>query len=129
MLHVLDAAGDLHVLATRRDALGGLIDRLQTRAAVAVDRDAAHLDRQSRDERRHAGHVVALFFFLLDAAPLDVLDGRARHADAVEQGLHQVGAQIVGADIAIHAFFGVSPADGRADGIDDDGITHDTLLY
>ena len=41
VVHVLDAAGDLHVLAAGGDALGGLVDRLQARAAVAIDGGAA----------------------------------------------------------------------------------------
>ena len=38
VVHVLDAAGDLHVLALGGDALGGLVDGLEAGAADAVDR-------------------------------------------------------------------------------------------
>ena len=60
-------------------------------ASPLADGDAAHLDRQPRDQGGHAGDVVALFALLLDAAPLNVLDGGGRNADALQQGLHEVG--------------------------------------
>ena len=41
-----------------------------------------------------------------------------------EQGLHQVGRQVVGADVAVDALLGMGAADGRANGFDDDGMTH-----
>ncbi len=75
VVHVLDAAGDLHVLAVGGDALGGLVDRLQAGAAqlrltvtppTSMGRPAIR--------RGHAGDVEALLALLLDAAPLDVLD-------------------------------------------------------
>src|SRR5439155_23662713 len=72
----------------------------------------------------HAGDVEALFTVLLDAAPVDVLDLRRGQADAVDEGLHQVGRQVIRADVAVHAFFRVGPADRGTDGLDDDGRTH-----
>ena len=61
VVHVLDAAGDLHVLAAGRDALGRLVDRLQAGAAqLRLTVRAADLDRQPGDEGGHAGDVVAL---------------------------------------------------------------------
>ena len=128
VVHVLDAAGDLNVLALGGDALGGLVDGLEAGAAVAVDRHAADLQRQPGDQRGHAGHVVALFALLLDAAPVDVFDLRSGNADALHQGLHQVGRQVVGADVAVDALFGVGAADGRADGVDDNGAAHGEIL-
>src|SRR5437867_5647900 len=47
VVHVLDAAGNLHVLATGRDALGRLMNRLQAAAAVAIDRATPYLDGQA----------------------------------------------------------------------------------
>src|SRR2546422_9646202 len=60
MMHVLDPAGDLNVLAVGRDALSGLVDGLQAGAAVAIDRDASHLDGQTADQGRHASYIVSL---------------------------------------------------------------------
>ncbi len=123
-LHVLDAAGDLHVLGVGGDALGGAVDGLQAGAAVAIDGDAANLDGQAGDEGGHARDVVALLALLLDAAPLNVLDRRRRHAGTLDQGAHQVRRQIVGPHIAEDALLGVSAANRRADGIDDNGMAH-----
>src|SRR6266852_4761220 len=66
MMHVLDPAGDLNVLAVGRDALSGLVDGLQAGAAVAIDRDASHLDGQTAYQGRHASHVVPLLALLFD---------------------------------------------------------------
>ena len=85
VLHVLDAAGDLHVLAAGGDALGRLVDRLQAGAAVAIDGRAADLDRKAGDEGGHAGDVETLLAFLLDAAPVNVLDGCGRDLGPLER--------------------------------------------
>jgi hypothetical protein len=71
------------------------------------------------------GHVVTLLALLLDAAPLHVLDQRAGDADALDQGLHQVGRQVIGPDVAKDALLRMSPADRRADGLDYHGATHE----
>src|SRR5262249_32758761 len=124
VLHVLDAAGDLHVLAAGGHAHRRLVDRLERRAAQPVDGTGPGLDRHAGDEGRHAGDVVALLVLLLDAAPVDVLDQRAGHAGALEEGADQVGRQVVGPGVAEHPLLGVGAADGRAGGVDDHGGTH-----
>src|SRR5262249_9757399 len=120
--------GDLHVLAVRGDALRSGVDCLKARAAVPIDRDAADLERQTRDQRRHAGNVVALFALLLHAAPMDVLDLGRRYADALQEPLHQVSRQIVGPDVAVHSLLGMGPTDRRADGVDYYSVAHVRLL-
>src|SRR6266852_2760924 len=66
VMHMLDAAGDLNVLAVGRDALSRLVNGLQAGAAVAIDRDASHLDGQTAYQGRHASHVVPLLALLFD---------------------------------------------------------------
>src|SRR6185437_2868583 len=105
---------------------GGAVDGLQTGAAVAIDRDAADFDRQSSDKGGHARDVVALFALLLDATPLNILNRRGRHADAIEQRTHQIRREIIGADIAVNALLRMSAANGRADGINDNSMAHET---
>src|SRR5262249_55219913 len=100
------------------------VDGLQAGAAVAVESDASDLDRQSSDERRHAGHVVALLALLFDTAPLNVFNIRSWQLDTLQQGAHQVRRSIVGAHVAVNTFFGMRATDGRADGVDDNGMSH-----
>src|SRR4029079_15763623 len=49
VMHVLDAAGDLDLLALGRDAVGGLVQCLQARTTIAIDSRARHLDREAGD--------------------------------------------------------------------------------
>src|SRR5262249_47053530 len=44
---------------------------------------------------------------------------------ARQQGVEDVGGEVVGADVAEIALLGVGLADGRADGFDDDGGAHE----
>ncbi len=126
---MLDAAGDLHVLAVGGDVHGRVVDRLQTRPAQPVDRLAADLRRQAGDEGRHAGDVEALFVLLLDAAPVDVFNQRRPDAGPLQQGAQQVRREVVGAHVAEDALLRVSAADRRSDGLDDDGATHDGFPF
>src|SRR5205085_2542319 len=43
------------------------------------------------------------------------------------QRLHQIGREIIGADIAIVALLGVGAAHRGTDGIDDNGLAHDSV--
>ena len=74
VFHVLDAAGNLNVLAAGGDAHGGVVDRLQARGAVAVDRHPTGLLGQPGDERGDSRDVEALLTLLLHAAPAHVFD-------------------------------------------------------
>ena len=124
MVHVLDAAGNLHILAMGGDALRRLVDRLETGTAIAIDRDAGDFDRKVGDERGEAGDVVTLFSLLQHAAPLNILNLGSWHSGPLQQRLHEIGRQVVGPNVTIDPFVGMSSADGRADGIDDYGMAH-----
>ena len=71
--HRLGAAGDDRVDVADANRFDGVHDRLQARAADAVDRFAGHLDRQPGLERRLTRHVHA-GAGLQDAAQDDVAD-------------------------------------------------------
>ena len=47
VLHVLDAARDLHIVHAGHDALGRLVDRLEAGAAQAIDGGRRHFDREA----------------------------------------------------------------------------------
>ena len=55
VLHVLQAADDLHVLAAGHDGVRRLVERLQAGAAQAIDRRAAGLRRPGRPSGRRRG--------------------------------------------------------------------------
>src|SRR6266478_54256 len=124
VMHMLDAAGDLDILAVGRDALSRLVNGLQAGAAVAIDRDAAHLDGQAANQGRHASHVVALLAFLFHAAPVDVFHHRTRNLDTLQERLHEIAREVVSADVPVISLFGVRSANGSADSIDDNGVSH-----
>ena len=55
VVHVLQAADDLHVLGTGQDGVRRLGERLQAAAAEAIDRRAARLDRQPGHQADRCG--------------------------------------------------------------------------
>lgn len=106
VVHVFDAAGDLYIFAVGGDALGGLVDGLQAGAAQAVGGAGTDGDWQACDEGCHSGDVEALFSLLLDATPVDVFDGVGGDLAAFQESGHDPGRQVIGTDIAKHAFLG-----------------------
>ena len=84
MVHVFDAAGQLDILATGHDAHCRIIDRLQARCTIAINRDAPGFDRQPGHQQGDPGDVESLFALLLDTAPANVLDER-RVADPLRE--------------------------------------------
>jgi hypothetical protein len=72
--HRFDAAAYDQVLHPACHAHGRKVHRLQPGAAKSVQRDAGHLVRPARGQRRHATDTGALLANLLDAAGDDVLD-------------------------------------------------------
>src|SRR5271165_6721854 len=105
MAKMFDTPRDLHIFAVGGDALGGLVDCLETRTAVAADAGAGDLHRKVGDEGGHFGDIEVLFLLLLDTAPVDVFDQVFTDAGALDQRPHQVGGDFVRAPIPINPFF------------------------
>ncbi len=124
VLHVLQAADDLHVFEAGHDGVRSLVDRLQAGAAQAVDGRAAGVRRQARHQPHDAGGVHALLALLLRIAEHDVFDFGRVDAGALDEGLDDRHGQVVGADVAKDALVFVGPANGRSHAIDNHGAFH-----
>ena len=74
VLHVLQSADDLHVLAAGHDRMSGLVDRLQARTAKPVDRGGGRGAGQAGHQRHGPGDVEALLALLLRIAEDHVFD-------------------------------------------------------
>ena len=119
--HVLDAARDDDIVLTRHHAQRGEVGRLLPRAAHPVERRAAHVHREARDQRRVARDVEPLLTELVDAAEDDVLDLGSVDADAGDELAKHVRREVVGADGGESA---VPLSDGATHGSNDDGVSH-----
>ena len=124
VVHVLQAADDLHVLGIGQDRVRRLGERLQAAAAQAIDRRPAGLDRQPGHQADGAGDVESLLALLLRVAEHDVFDRGRIDAGALDERAHHGDGQIVGADVAKHALLRMGPANRRAATIDNDGGFH-----
>src|SRR5262249_55968908 len=71
------------------------------------------------EQERHARDVAVVLAGLVGAAGQHVVDALGRHARALEQGADGVGQEVVGADLGEGA---AVAADGRPDGVDDEGV-------
>ena len=129
VVHVLQPADDLHVLKAGHDRVRRLVERLQARAAEAIDRRAAGFHRQAGHQRDRAGGVEALLALLLRVAQHDVFDFAGVDAGSLDQRADDVHGQIVGPHVAEHALLLVGPADRRAHAVDDHGVFHGLLLF
>jgi hypothetical protein len=72
--HAFNTARDEHVTLAAPDCLGGGIDRLQTGAAQTIDRLPGDIDRQPRQQQRHAGNVAVVLAGLIRAAENHIVD-------------------------------------------------------
>ncbi len=124
VVHVFDPAGDLNILAAGRYAHRTVVDRLQARRTVAIDRHAGRFNRQPRDQTGNPGHVETLLALLLHAAPANIFNQRLLDSRPLNQSADQRRRKIVGSNITEVSGFRVSPGNGRADGIDDNSVTH-----
>ena len=115
--HHLDAARDDEVELSRPDRRGGVEVRLHRRAALAVDGRAATETGQPGGERDVAADVPRLLVDLRHAAPLHVLDLGGIDAVPLDERVHDLGRELVAADVRQRA---VLLPDRAANGIDDD---------
>ena len=95
--HGLGAARQVQVALAEPQRPRGLVHRLEPRRAEPVDGDAGDLDRQAREERRHARGVAVVLARLVRRAEVDVADGRRVDAGALDRGADRVGGEVVGA--------------------------------
>ena len=124
--HAFYAAGDHQARFAALDGARRGAQRIEPRAAQAVDGCAGHLRRQAGEQRGHARHVAVVLAGLVGAAVDHVgdrlpVDPRvARH-----QRPQRNGAEVVGAHRRQRA---AVAAEGRADRIADVGMGHGCLL-
>src|SRR4030095_9433069 len=123
--HVLDAAGNDHIVLAGHDAHRREVRRLLAGAAHPVESRAAHVDREPRDERGVPRDVEPLLAELVDAAQNDVLDVRRIDAAPPDEIVQAESGQVVGADSGELAALSPDRGTHRAH---DDRITHDYLL-
>ena len=114
VVHVLQAADDLHVLGSATIACDAwsIACRLlpHRRLTVAPPR----FDRQPGHQADGAGDVEPLLALLLRVAQHDVFDRRRIDAGPLDERAHHRHGQVVGADVAKDALLRMSPANRRA---------------
>ncbi len=118
--HALCAAGHDDVGQTGHYGLGPVVDRLQTRAALAHHRVGRHFHRQARSKRgdtRQVGRIGALL-----GLPHDHFVDRLRlHAGPPDGRLDDDSGELLRLHVSQTA---ADPAAGRPDRADDDDFVH-----
>ena len=116
MGHGLDAGGDGDVIGPRDDTLGGEVDGLLGRPALAVDGGGG--DRLGPARRQHgvAADVEGLLGDLHDAAHDHVVDQGRVQLVALRHRLEGLGGQVHGVPVAE---LPVALSAGGPDGVDD----------
>ncbi len=119
--HRFDAGGDHHVLRARQHRLGGELDRLLRRSALAVDGDGGDAFRQLRRQHRATPDLEALLAALADTAHDDVVNRLGVDAGAVDEAVEHFAGHVgrVPAGQPAAAF-----AAGGAHGLNDIGFCH-----
>jgi hypothetical protein len=122
--HVLHAARDHQACGAAEHGLGGEVHRLLGRAALAVHGDSGHGLGQARGQPGGPGDVAGLGADRVHAAEHHVVDGVRVYVRASQQFLDDVRAEIgrVRAGQAAAA-----ARDGRAYGVDNEGLGHGCL--
>ncbi len=123
--HALDAGGDHDVVRAGDDALGREVRGLLGRAALTVDGRADCRFREPGSEGSVAANVHGLVPHLHNAAHDHVLDQFRVEARALDQSVQRERGEVDGMDVLERA---VPPPLGGADGVDDDGRGHGSLL-
>ena len=123
--HDLDTGGDDDVVRAGDDALRAEVHRLLARTALAVD--GGRRDRLGPTGGEHgvAADVERLLTDLHDAAHDDVVDHFGVEAVALLERLEGFGSEGGGVPVLE---LSVALSAGGADGVDDDGFGHDSLL-
>ena len=118
--HAFDAASQHQAGFTGANGAGGGADGVQARTAQAVDGGAGHFDRQTGQQRGHAGDVAVVFASLVRATHDRVIQFFPAHAGVARyQRLDGDSGQIVGAHRSQRA---AVAAEGSADRITNKGI-------
>ena len=123
--HRLHAAGDHHVVVPGDHTGSGEVHRLLTRPALPVHGHARYRLRPARGQHGRARDVECLLAGLHDTAPDDVVDERGVDTRALHQAVEHLGGQLARVHPRQTA---VALADGRPDGLDDHGFSHELLL-
>jgi hypothetical protein len=123
-MHVLEAADDLNVLGIGDNSVRSLGDRLQTAPAESIDRRAAGLNWEARHQSDGTGHVETLLALLLNIAQNDIFDDGRVDAAPLDYCADYSHSQIIGPDVAVHAFLGVGATDWRPASFNYDGGFH-----
>ena len=119
--HRLDAARDDDVGVAGEDGMARGDDGREPRSAQPIERDAGDRVRKPGEQRSHAGDVAVVLAGLVGAAEVDVVDGRALQARALDRGSDRDPCEVVGTDGGERT---AVPADRRAHRGDDDGARH-----
>lgn len=120
--HAFHAGRDHHVLCPAHHRLGGKVQRLLRRAALAVHRGGRHALRYPARRQHHvAADVARLGPRLAHAADDDVVNAPRVDAGALHQGIQDRGPQVDGVPL------GEAPASAaarRANGLHNVGVGH-----
>src|SRR5204862_1355411 len=106
-----------------RDQRRAEVDRLLSRAALAVDRRGGRLDREALLQPRVAGHVEGLRAELLDAARDHVLDLERIDPRALDHRAEGGPEQRVRVGVLVVALLPVPAPDRRARSLNDHNFT------
>ncbi len=123
MAHVLDAAADHRVVHAGGDQRRGEVDRLLSRATLAIDGRARGLDRKARLQPGIASDVEALLAELLHAPRNHVLNHRGLDAGTVDHLGVDLREQRVGVGVLVVALLQVTATDRCANRLDDHDLT------
>src|SRR5690606_15608688 len=119
--HHLDAGGDRDVVGAGDHALGGEVQRLLARAALAIDRGGGHRLGPPGGEHGVATDVQRLLADLHHATHDDVVDERRVEIVALDERLEHVGGEVGGVPVLEAS---VAPSTGGPYGVDDHGVGH-----
>ena len=123
--HDLDAGGDDDVVRAGDDALRGEVHRLLAGAALAIDGGGGHRFGPAGGEDGVAADVERLLTDLHHATHDHVVDEFGVEVVALLEGLEHLGGEGGGMPVLE---LSVALAAGGADGVDDDGFGHGSLL-
>ena len=122
--HVLDPAGDRHVVGAEGDAAGDRGDRGHRAGAHPVDRVAGHGLGQPGQQRGGAADGQALVADLGGGGDGDLVDPLGRQLRVAAQQLADAADdQVVGAGLGVHA---AGLAERGADAVDEDDVADGT---